>query len=79
MALGSESFPPPNPCAFAFNWIGLVTNTDGSIEQMKAKRERGFYMHPELFDAGPDKPVAAARHPGMKLTLKNAQYQNPIN
>jgi hypothetical protein len=28
---GQPSFPPPNPCAFAFNWIGLVTNTDGSI------------------------------------------------
>jgi hypothetical protein len=28
---GPPSFPPPNPCAFAFNWIGLVTNTDGSI------------------------------------------------
>jgi hypothetical protein len=28
---GQPSFQPPNPCAFAFNWIGLVTNTDGSI------------------------------------------------
>jgi hypothetical protein len=28
---GQPSFPPPNPCAFSFNWIGLVTNTDGSI------------------------------------------------
>jgi trimeric autotransporter adhesin len=49
------------------------------VEQMKAERERGFYMHPELFGAGLDKSVAAARHPGMKLTLKNAQHQNPIN
>jgi hypothetical protein len=49
------------------------------VEQMKAERERGFYMHPELFGAGLDKSVAAARHPGMKLTLENAQHQNPIN
>jgi hypothetical protein len=28
---GQPSFPPPNPCAFAFNWISLVTNTDSSI------------------------------------------------
>lgn len=45
------------------------------VEQLKAERERGFYMHPELFGAGLDKSVAAARHPGMKLTLKNAQHQ----
>jgi hypothetical protein len=38
-------------------------------------------MHPELFGAGLDKSIAAARHPGMKmkLTLENAQHQNPIN
>jgi len=24
-------FNPPNPCAFAYNWIGPVANTDGSI------------------------------------------------
>jgi hypothetical protein len=28
---GQASLPPPDPCAFAFNWISLVTNTDGSI------------------------------------------------
>jgi hypothetical protein len=28
---GQPIFTPPNPCAFAFNWIGLVGNTDGSI------------------------------------------------
>jgi hypothetical protein len=49
------------------------------VEQMKAERERGFYMHPELFGAGFDNSVAAARHPGMKLTLESAQHQNPIN
>jgi hypothetical protein len=49
------------------------------VEQMKAEPERGFYMHPELFGAGLEKSVAAARHPGMKLTLENAQHQNPIN
>jgi len=49
------------------------------VEQMKAERERGFYMHPELFGASLEKSVAAARHPGMKLTLENTQHQNPIN
>jgi trimeric autotransporter adhesin len=49
------------------------------VEQMKAEPERGFYMHPELFGADREKSVAAARHPGMKLTLENAQHQNPIH
>jgi hypothetical protein len=44
---------------------------------MKVERERGFYMHPELFGAGLEKSVATARHPGM--TIENAQHQNPIN
>jgi hypothetical protein len=46
---------------------------------MKAERERGFYLHPELFGAGLEKSIAAVRHPGMKLTLENAQHQTPIN
>jgi hypothetical protein len=49
------------------------------VEQIKAERERGFYLHPELFGAGLDKSVAAARHPGMKLTMKNPPHENPIN
>jgi trimeric autotransporter adhesin len=44
------------------------------VEQVKAERERGFYLHPELFGAGLDRSVAAARHPGMKLTLEKAQH-----
>ncbi len=28
---GQPIFNPPNPCAFAFNWIGEINNTDGSI------------------------------------------------
>jgi len=38
--------------------------------EMKVERERGFYMHPELFGAGLEKSVATARQPGMKLTKK---------
>ena len=47
--------------------------------EIKVERERGFYMHPELFGAGLEKSVATARHPRMKLTIENAQHQNPIN
>jgi len=33
------------------------------VEQEKPERERGFYLHPELFGAPPEKSVASARHP----------------
>lgn len=32
------------------------------VEQMKADKERGLYLHPELFNAPPEKSIAAVRH-----------------
>jgi hypothetical protein len=33
------------------------------VEEAKSEKERGFYLHPELFGAPPEKSIAAARHP----------------
>jgi TGF-beta propeptide len=33
------------------------------VEVPKAAAERGFYLHPELFGAPPEKSIAVARHP----------------
>jgi trimeric autotransporter adhesin len=49
------------------------------VEQSKADRDRGLYLHPELFGAGPDKSIAVARHPELKAIKENAQRQVPTN
>jgi hypothetical protein len=33
------------------------------VEEMKPEQERGFYLHPELFGAPPEKSIAVRRHP----------------
>jgi hypothetical protein len=33
------------------------------VEEMKPGQERGFYLHPELFGAPPEKSIAVRRHP----------------
>jgi hypothetical protein len=33
------------------------------VEEMKPANEQGHYLHPELFGAGPDKSISAAKHP----------------
>jgi hypothetical protein len=33
------------------------------VEVPKAAAERGYYLHPELFGAPPEKSIAVARHP----------------
>jgi len=41
------------------------------LEQLKSDQERGFYLHPELFGASPEKSIAAVHHPAaMKLATK---------
>jgi hypothetical protein len=35
-------------------------------EELKPANEQGHYLHPELFDAGPDKAISAANHPHSK-------------
>jgi hypothetical protein len=34
------------------------------VEVQKSDDERGLYLHPELFDASPDKKIVPHRHPG---------------
>jgi hypothetical protein len=36
------------------------------VEEMKEGKERGLYLHPELFGASAEKSVGASRHPGLK-------------
>ena len=44
------------------------------VEQVKTERERGFYLHPELFGAPAEKSIAWARHPE---TMKRAKERKP--
>ena len=49
------------------------------IEEVKPDKERGFYLHPELFGAPAEKSIAAVRHPGvLKLTRKHDPQTSPI-
>jgi hypothetical protein len=40
------------------------------VEQVKPEKERGLYLHPELFGAPAEKSIAAARHPGAMKVAK---------
>ena len=44
------------------------------IEQVKPEKERGFYLHPELFGAPEERGIAWARHPE---TMKRAKEKSP--
>jgi len=44
------------------------------VEQLKVDRDRGLYLHPELFGAAPDKSIALARHPELKTIRENSQH-----
>jgi hypothetical protein len=39
------------------------------VEVEKAQRDRGFYLHPELFGAPPEKNIGLAHHPMMQKAL----------
>jgi hypothetical protein len=45
------------------------------VEQVKPERERGSYLHPELFGAPAEKSIAWARHPE---TMKRAKERQPL-
>ena len=49
------------------------------VEQMKAARDRGFYLHPELFGAPAEKSIALARHPELRKLQANTRQQPPKN
>ena len=43
------------------------------VEQPKPEKERGKYLHPELFGAPADKSIVAARHPGALKMMQEKQ------
>jgi hypothetical protein len=45
------------------------------VEEEKNEREAGFYIHPELFGAPPEKQIEWARHPEM---IKRGHEQQRI-
>lgn len=45
------------------------------VEQLKPEKERGSYLHPELFGAPEEKSIAWARHPE---TMKRAKERLPL-
>jgi hypothetical protein len=40
------------------------------VEEMKSEKERGFYRHPELYNAPPEKSISWARHPRVMKPMK---------
>ena len=40
------------------------------LEEAKPERERGFYLHPELYGASPEKDIAWARNPRMVRRMR---------
>jgi hypothetical protein len=42
------------------------------VEVLKAERDRGLYLHPELFGAPAEKNIGLARHPMIQKLLKEA-------
>jgi hypothetical protein len=48
------------------------------VEQEKDARLRGFYIHPELYGAPPEKQIEWARHPQMMRRIRDMQAQQLI-
>jgi trimeric autotransporter adhesin len=48
------------------------------VEQLKPEKERGFYLHPELFGAPAEKSTAWARHPDSMKRQNNSQPKAPL-
>jgi hypothetical protein len=49
------------------------------VEETKPERERGFYLHPELYDAGEEKGVLWATHPQAVKQWKEARIKAEKN
>ena len=43
------------------------------VEELKSEKERGFYRHPELYNAPPEKSISWARHPRVMKPIKPAR------
>jgi hypothetical protein len=48
------------------------------VEQLKTGRERGLYLHPELFGASPEKSIAVAHHAPLKPSREHVQPRSAI-
>jgi hypothetical protein len=40
------------------------------VEVSKPDKDRGLYLHPELFGAPAEKSIGLAHHPAMRMLLK---------
>jgi hypothetical protein len=49
------------------------------VEQAKPERERGLYLHPELFGAPAEKSIAAAHHAVVKAVQESAGKGRTVN
>jgi hypothetical protein len=45
------------------------------VEELKNNRERGYYLHPDLYGAPADKQIEWARHPQMMKKLQAQRQQ----
>ena len=48
------------------------------VEENKPEKERGFYLHPEVFDQPEEKSVEWARHPEMMQRLKQQRAESQV-
>ena len=49
------------------------------VEELKPEKERGLYLHPELFGVSEEKSIAAARHPGAMKLVKKSKPRMPAS
>jgi len=48
------------------------------IEQEKPERERGYYLHPKVFDQPEEMSVEWARHPEMMRRIKSRRQEDEL-
>jgi hypothetical protein len=48
------------------------------VEQEKSTRERGHYLHPELYGAPEEASIAWARHPELMKRVKQMRQQGSL-
>jgi len=47
------------------------------VEEEKPERERGYYLHPELYGQPQEKSVEWARHPALMRRMRTAAEKQP--
>jgi len=48
------------------------------VEEAKSERERGYYLHPELYGAPEEKQIEWARHPQMMKKIKEVRAKQQV-